>query len=231
MPGDGARGARGDFKLAGDEPGRFSRGMDIQFPKRDYEGYIFDCDGTLIDSMPVHYRAWLETLQAHGLADRFSEDEFYALGGVPTVKLVRILGERHHLELDPERVAAEKEAAYLRLLSEVPVIEPVAAFARRLAAEGGKVAVASGGSRHVVERALQAAGLRELFPVVVTADDVEHGKPAPDMFLLAAEKLGVNPAGCLVLEDAVLGRQAAEAAGMDCLMIPCARERRAGARG
>lgn len=200
--------------------------MEINFPTREYGAYIFDCDGTLIDSMPVHYRAWVATLEEHGVNGVLSEDDFYSLGGVPTDRLVEILNEKHGLELDPAALGDAKEETYLRLLPHVEPIEPVVKFARDLAAAGRRLAVASGGGRVIVDRALYESGLTEIFPVVVTPEDVAHGKPAPDLFLRAAELLDVEPTDCLVLEDAVLGKQAAIAAGMDYLIIPCARERR-----
>lgn len=201
--------------------------MELVFPNGDYAGVIFDCDGTLVDSMPVHYRAWEKVLEIVNHPRLFSEEAFYDLGGVPTDRLVEILNERAGTAHDPEELSRLKEEIYLDLLPEVAPIEPVVRYARSLA-EKRPISVASGGEAYVVDRALVGAGLRDLFPVVVTADQVEHGKPAPDMFLLAAERMGVDPAGCLVLEDAELGRQAAVAAGMDCMMIPNALERRKG---
>ena len=108
----------------------------------------------------------------------------------------------------------------MELLASVPLIEPVVAFARRAVAEGRPVAVASGGPREVVQRSLELAGLAPLFPIVVTADDVVHGKPLPDMFLLAAQRMGVPPDQCLVFEDAEPGHRAAEAAGMPSVHVP-----------
>lgn len=200
-------------------------GFEFRFPDKDYAGIIFDCDGTLVDSMPVHFRAWQDILKSAGYPIPFPESDFYDLGGTPTRRLVEILNQRAGTGYDPDVLGGMKEKHYLELLSEVPPIEPVVAHARRLAGIR-PIAVASGGERYVVERALAAAGIRDLFPIVVTAEMVDHGKPAPDMFLLAARLLGVDPAGCLVLEDAELGRQAAVAAGMDCLLIPNALERR-----
>jgi HAD superfamily hydrolase (TIGR01509 family) len=211
-----------------------SRGMQHQrlqltFPTREYAGYIFDLDGTLIDSMPVHYEAWREALRASGFTREFDEDYFYSLGGVPTAKIVEILNGRHGTHMDPAAVAHVKEEIYLKNLPRIPRLEPVVAFARARVAAGRPAAVASGGGRHVVDAALRATGIRELFGVITTPEDVTHGKPAPDLFLLAAQKMGVPARECLVLEDAEPGRQAAIAAGMDYFMIPGARERAAAA--
>ncbi len=199
--------------------------MILELPCRAYAGTIFDCDGTLVDSMPVHFRAWRQVLEEVNHPQTLSEEAFYALGGMPTDRLVEIFNERAGTNHDPTVLGAMKEKLYLDLLTEVPPIEPVVAYARSLAGRL-PIAVASGGESYVVEKALRAVGIHNLFEVVVTADQVEHGKPAPDMFLLAAERMGVDPTDCLVLEDAELGRQAAVAAGMDCVMIPDAMERR-----
>jgi len=205
--------------------------MKITFPARDYAGYIFDLDGTLIDSMPLHYEGWREALRASGFTHEFDEDFFYSLGGVPTAKIIEILNHRHGTTMDPHAIAHFKEEIYLKKLPRIPRIEPVVAFARARVAAGKPAAIASGGGRPIVEAALRAAGIRELFTAIATPEDVAHGKPAPDLFLLAAQRLGVPARECLVLEDAEPGRQAAIAAGMDYVMIPGARERAAAARG
>lgn len=205
--------------------------MQIAFPTHEYGGYVFDLDGTLIDSMPVHYAAWRSALLTAGFAHEFNEDFFYSLGGVPTAKIVEILNHRHGTHLDPAAVAHAKEEIYLRELARIPPIAPVVAFARAKVAAGKPTAVASGGGRPVVEAALRAAGLRDLFSVIATPEDVAHGKPAPDLFLLAASKMGVPARDCLVLEDAEPGRLAAIAAGMDYVLIPGARERAQALRG
>jgi HAD superfamily hydrolase (TIGR01509 family) len=204
--------------------------MQLDFPARDYAGYIFDLDGTLIDSMPLHYEGWREALRNSGFQHEFDEDFFYSLGGVPTAKIIEILNARHGTTMDPAAVAHFKEEIYLQKLPRIPLIEPVVAFARARRTLGHPTAVASGGGRPIVEAALRATGIRELFDVITTPEDVAHGKPAPDLFLLAAERMGVPPRQCLVLEDAEPGRQAAVAAGMDYVLVPGARERAAAAR-
>jgi HAD superfamily hydrolase (TIGR01509 family) len=201
--------------------------MKIAFPTREYAGYIFDLDGTLIDSMPAHFRAWTQALHEAGFAHEFPEEFFYSLGGVPTARIVHVLNSRHGTALDPDAVTHAKEQIYFDHLPEIVPIEPVVAFARARHAEGRPLAVASGGTRPVVERALLSTGLRNLFTVITTPEDVAQGKPAPDLFLLAARRMGVPPGECIVFEDAEPGRQAAVAAGMDVVMIP--RNGRAGA--
>ena len=187
--------------------------MDLSLvaPPEPYGALIFDCDGTLADTMPNHFAAWQSALQACG-AD-ISEAQFYALGGMPSDDIIRLLNQENGYTLDVAQTHADKERRYVERLTSVGEIKAVADIAR---ANFGltPMAVASGGIRRVVEKTLTAAGLRSLFEVVVTADDVERGKPAPDIFLLAAERLGVPPAECIVYEDGDLGLEAARRAGM-----------------
>ncbi|NBQ57855.1 MAG: HAD family phosphatase [Opitutaceae bacterium] len=187
--------------------------MHLDIPVGDFAGYIFDLDGTLIDSMPIHYVAWDAAMRQAGLAEPLSEDLFYSLGGVPTRRVAELIGQHYGLKVDVEQVFHAKETFFVEKLAAVKVIEPVAAVARRVALTR-PVAIASGGPRDVVVRSLEVSGLKPLFPVVVSADDVVHGKPSPDMFLLAAQLMGVSPERCLVFEDAEPGMRAAEAAGM-----------------
>ncbi len=192
--------------------------MKIKIPEGDFGGYIFDLDGTLVDTMPLHYTAWEAALKKAGLKGRLDENLFYELGGVPSRKVAALLGKRHGLVLDPDAVYRQKEEMFKGSLEKLTVIAPVVEFARKVAASH-PVAIASGGTRDVVESTLRKTGLAPLFPVVVTADDVEHGKPAPDMFLLAAKRMGVPPSGCLVFEDGQPGIRAAEAAGMKWVFV------------
>ena len=193
--------------------------MQLDIPAGDFAGYIFDCDGTLVDTMPLHYRAWDEAMRRAGLREQLSEDLFYSLGGVPTLRVAYLLGRHYGLALDPERVFHEKESLFLEMQGEMEVIGPVVDFARQWY---GRVplSVASGGPRPIVLRTLELMGIASLFPVLVTPEDVAHGKPAPDMFLLAAQRMGVEPNRCLVFEDAEPGIQAAEAAGMRWVHVP-----------
>jgi len=196
--------------------------MQLKIPKGDFAGYIFDLDGTLVDTMPVHYLAWQAALRKEGLKGRLDEDYFYELGGVPSRKVAALLGARHGLTVDPEKVFREKEEIYKASGVKLAPIAPVIEFARK-ARGSHPIAIASGGTRDVVASTLERAGLRDLFPVVVTADDVAHGKPAPDMFLLAASRMGVAPRSCLVFEDGEPGIKAAEAAGMKWVFVPSRR--------
>jgi beta-phosphoglucomutase family hydrolase len=177
---------------------------------------IFDCDGTLADTMPLHWRVWRRLARQHGF--RFTRERFYALGGVPSRDILRLLSREQGLALDCAALAREKEAGYLALLPQVKPIPPIVRIARR---HFGKMplAVASGGSRRVIEQVLQHLGLRRLFAAVVTNDDVSRPKPAPDIFLEAARRLGVPPHCCRAYEDTDLGLEAIRAAGMEAVDV------------
>ena len=192
--------------------------MQLDIPPGDFAGYIFDLDGTLVDTMPLHFRAWDAAMRHAGLNCALDEDLFYSLGGVPTRRVAELIAEHYQLKVDPEAVFHHKESLFQELQGDARLIGPVVDIARRVA-RTHPVSIASGGPRAIVQRSLQLAGLAPLFAVVVTADDVTHGKPAPDMFLLAAKQMGVLPSQCLVFEDAEPGMRAAEAAGMKWVRV------------
>ncbi len=193
--------------------------MKLEIPPDNFSGYIFDLDGTLIDTMPLHYRAWDEAMRRVGLTCALDEELFYSLGGVPTRQVAEMIAAHYGLTIDPFAVFEHKEAIFGDLQTDAKVIEPVAKIARQMALTH-PVSIASGGPRHIVRRSLELSGLAALFQVVVTPEDVAHGKPAPDMFLLAAKRMGVPAEQCLVFEDAEPGMRAAEAAGMRWVRVP-----------
>lgn len=203
--------------------------MELVIPPGEFSGYIFDCDGTLVDTMPLHHRAWSLALQRSGLRGELDEDLFYSLGGVPTRRVAELLGAHYGLAVDADRMFVEKEEIFLELEGELRVIPAVVEFARRVA-RFAPVSVASGGPKPIVRHTLERTGLADLFPIVVTPEDVLRGKPAPDMFLLAAERMGVAPSRCLVFEDATPGVEAARAAGMACVLVPSRTMARPGVR-
>jgi beta-phosphoglucomutase-like phosphatase (HAD superfamily) len=183
---------------------------------RTVKGIIFDCDGTLADTMPLHWQAWQVIAQRHLF--HFPEDRFYSLGGVPSRDILQMLRLEQQLALNPIAVALEKEEVYLPLLSQVRPIQVVVQIARD---HFNKVplAVASGGTKHIIEKVLTLLGIRNLFEAVVTSEDVVHQKPAPDIFLEAARRIGVEPQFCRGYEDTSLGMEAIRAAGMDAVDV------------
>lgn len=191
----------------------------ISFPVDGFDAVVFDCDGTLVDSMPAHFEAWCEALALHGAGGIFKEDVFIAMGGRPTRDIVVEINSEYDLRLNPEAVALAKREAFLKRMSTVCLIREVADFAANLR---GKMpmAIATGGSRHVIEKTLKAVGISDWFDEVVTAEDVAEGKPSPDVFLRAAKLMGVAPHRCLALEDAPAGILAAQRAGMQVIAIP-----------
>ncbi len=176
-----------------------------------FEGIIFDCDGTLADTMPLHWGAWRTVAERHGF--HFPEERFYALGGVPSRDIIQQINEEQNLDLDACQVSREKEEAYLPRLKEARVVEPVVEVAF---SQYGKVpmAVATGGTRKVISQVLSHLGIDHLFAQLVTSEDVTRQKPAPDIFLEAAKRIGVTPEKCLAYEDTDLGLRAIAAAGM-----------------
>ena len=179
-------------------------------------GIIFDCDGTLADTMPLHWQAWQAVTRRYKL--EFPIDRFYSLGGVPSRDIMKMLGEEQGIQLDHVAASREKEAAYLPLISQVEPINIVVGVARE---HFGKIplAVASGGVHSIIEQVLQHLGIRDLFNAVVTSEDVVNQKPAPDIFLEAARRIGVPPEFCRAYEDTDLGMQAIRAAGMEAVDV------------
>jgi beta-phosphoglucomutase family hydrolase len=182
----------------------------------DIRGLVFDCDGTIADTMPLHYEAWVTALKEHGQV--FPEALFYELAGISTVGVMEILNERHGYSLPVREAAERKENLYKSLVPKVLPIEPVVTLVKRYAGTL-PMAVATGGTRSICSKTLQALGLLEHFQAIVTADDVARGKPAPDIFLEAARRLGVPPERCYAFEDAELGLQSARSAGMVAIDI------------
>jgi HAD superfamily hydrolase (TIGR01509 family) len=195
--------------------------MKLVIPEGEFAGYLFDLDGTLVDTMPLHFVAWREALKRCGLGRDLEENYFYSLGGVPTLLVAQRIGEHYGVKLDAARVEHVKEKIYLKRLRTAKLIKPVVDFARRVA-KTHPVAVVTGGMPEVAQGTLKLTGLDTLFRIVVTPADVPpgRGKPAPDMFLLAARRMGVAPERCLVFEDAEPGLAGARAAGMPVVRVP-----------
>ncbi len=190
--------------------------LKLEIPEGEFGGYIFDCDGTLADNMPLHYRAWSRAMEDFG--GTYPEELFYQWGGRPTAHIVEALNERFGLSMEVDAVVRRKEEVYLSLIPEVEPMGPVVEFARSRRGIA-PMAVASGGHRELVVATLEALGILEWFGAVVCAEDYERGKPHPDPFLLAAERLGVAPGECVVFEDSPTGIEAAKAAGMAWVFV------------
>ncbi|NJL47026.1 MAG: HAD family phosphatase, partial [Leptolyngbyaceae cyanobacterium SM2_5_2] len=180
-------------------------------PPRPFSALIFDCDGTLADTLPLHYQAWAETVRRFG--GHLPETWYFQRAGVSTVDLIHKINQDFGYNLPTKPVERAKRQRFSELLSEVqpndPVTKVVAAYAGQV-----PMAVASGGARQNVERTLAAIGLAKTFQSIVTIEAVGQGKPAPDLFLLAAQQLNCSPEGCIVYEDSDVGIQAAVAANM-----------------
>lgn len=191
----------------------------IEFPEGDFDGLIFDLDGTLVDSMPAHFDSWCAALAQYGAGGIFGEDVFYAMGGRPTHDIVKDLNGEHGLHLDPDAIRLAKREHFLNHLDKIALYDEVADF---LKAYAGKVpiGVATGSSRLGAERTLQAVGLSDLIDEVVTADEVKCGKPAPDVYLETALRMEVAPGRCVAFEDAPAGIMAAQSAGMRVVAVP-----------
>jgi len=198
--------------------------MKLPLPAGVFKAYLFDCDGTIVDSMPLHYIAWKTALAEWGCD--FDEQLFYSWGGKPVDEIISTLNKMNGLEMPVEQMGTRKESLYFELLPQLKVIPEVL---EHILAQQGRIpfAVVSGGRRTSVVRSLTAVHLLDRFQTIVGADDYVNSKPAPDAFLLAAARLGVPPADCLVFEDTDLGIQAATAAGMASVLVPSPMERMA----
>ena len=201
--------------------------MKLQIPGGDFRAYLFDCDGTVADSMPLHYIAWKKALAEWNCP--FDEPLFYSWGGVPPAEVVARLNAMHGLAMPVEAVAHRKEIYYYELL---PGLEPVEEVLEHIRAMHSVIpfAVVSGSTRESVTNSLNAIGLLDRFDLIVGSEDYARGKPAPDPFLTAAERLGVAPEHCLVFEDAETGIESAKAAGMAYVRVPLPYERREGTK-
>ena len=185
--------------------------MKLELPARSFRAYLFDCDGTIVDSMPLHYIAWKKALAEWNCS--FEEQLFYAWGGRPVTEIIAALNKRDGLDMPVDAVARRKEDLYFELLPQITAIPEVV---EHIEAKHGHIplAVVSGSRRDSVLGSLTALHLIDKFDTLVCAEDYARGKPAPDCFLVAAERLGVPPEDCLVFEDTDLGIEAATAAGM-----------------
>jgi beta-phosphoglucomutase family hydrolase len=189
----------------------------LRLPLGSFGAYLFDCDGTIADSMPLHYIAWKKALAEWNCT--FDEQLFYTLGGTPVAEIVSLLNKKQGLSMPVESVSSRKENLYMELL---PQLKAVPEVVEHLDAQQGRIpfAVVSGSTRESVTASLDSLKLLDRFDTMVCAGDYKKSKPDPECFLLAASKLGVAPESCLVFEDTDMGIQAATAAGMASVKIP-----------
>jgi HAD superfamily hydrolase (TIGR01509 family) len=189
----------------------------LPLPEGEFDAYLFDCDGTITDSMPIHFVAWQRALEEYGVV--FGEEQFYAWGGRTPAEVIADLNARQGLAIPADVVDRRREQIFLELLPQVGAVPEVL---EHIEAAYGKVpfAVVSGSSRESVTASLDALGLRARFEVLVCAGDYVNGKPDPECYLMAAEALGVAPEKCLVFEDTEFGLQSAAAAGMAAVRVP-----------
>jgi beta-phosphoglucomutase-like phosphatase (HAD superfamily) len=191
--------------------------MKLKLPEGSFRAYLFDCDGTIADSMPLHYLAWKKALGEWNC--ELEEKLFYAWGGMPVAEIISTLNARHALNMPLELVSRRKENLYFDLL---PQLQAVPEVLEHIDAEYGRTpfAVVSGSTRESVTASLVSLNLLDRFDTLVCAGDYKKSKPDPEAFLLAAATLGVVPESCLVFEDTEMGIQAAQAAGMASVKVP-----------
>lgn len=190
--------------------------MKLKLPPGDFAAYLFDCDGTIADSMPLHYVAWKRALAEWNCV--FEEELFYKWGGKANAEIIGTLNQRDGLSMPVEGVAERKEKLYYEML---PQLQAVPEVLEHIEAARGRIrfAVVSGSTRESVTASLNALHLFDRFETMVCAGDYKKGKPDPEPFLLAAANLGVAPEECLVFEDSNMGIQAATSAGMASVKI------------
>ena len=198
--------------------------MKLKIPAGSFGAYLFDCDGTVVDSMPLHFLAWKQALGEWNCA--FSEDTFYAWGGLPVAEVISRLNVEHGLKMPVAAVEVRKEHLYYDNILRLQVVPEVV---EHIEAMYGKIpfAVVSGSTRESVVKSLETLKLMEKFNTMVCAGDYQNGKPDPEPFLLAALRLGVRPEACLVFEEAEIGIRAATAAGMASVKVPSPMARKA----
>src|SRR5215469_10908152 len=191
--------------------------MKLKIPEGEFAAYLFDCDGTIVDSMPLHYRAWKKAL-SEWKCD-FSEELFYQWGGMPVAEVILTLNRERGLQMPVEEVEHRKENLYYEFLPQLKAIPEVL---EHIEAQHGQIpfAVVSGSRRESVIKSLTIVKLLDRFDTLACAGEYQKSKPDPEGFLMAAAKLGVTPGACLVFEDTEMGIQAARAGGMASVKVP-----------
>ncbi|HVW79218.1 MAG TPA: HAD family phosphatase [Alloacidobacterium sp.] len=196
--------------------------MKLKLPEGQFKAYLFDCDGTIVDSMPLHYIAWKKVLGEWNC--EFEEDFFYSLGGMPVAEIIATLNRKHGLAMPVEQVMHKKESLYFEILPQLTAVPEVL---EHIEDQHGRIpfAVVSGSTRDSVTASLTTLKLLDRFETLVCAGEYTKSKPDPEPYLMAAERLGVAPEDCLVFEDTDMGIEAATAGGMASVKVPHPRER------
>lgn len=180
---------------------------------------IFDFDGTLVDSEPNYAESDVATIQRFG--GKFTLKEHHQYIGVGARKFISAMQRKYNLDASFEEIQIIQKQEYMkRALINTPVFPEMKRLVDILKAKGIPMAVASGTQKEILEMLLDKTELKDYFPIVLSSEEVEKGKPAPDVFLETARLLDEPPENCLVLEDSPAGAQAAQAAGMDVICIP-----------
>lgn len=188
----------------------------MQVNLETYKGIIFDMDGTLVDSMSLHLKAW--QLTAEKFDFEYDEEWLYNQGGTPTYGIAELINAKQQRGLDPSALAVSKREFFDQIRHQVALIPETFALLQQLQGQK-KLAIGTGADARTTEFILNTLDLVPLLDVIVNANDVERHKPEPDTFLLAAQKMGLTPDQCVVFEDTKTGLAAAQAAGMDCYLV------------
>lgn len=177
---------------------------------------IFDLDGTLADTMPVHFWVYKNILVDYGI--NFTPELFATLAGIPAVGTIQKLNEIFGTSIDVEKVGHYKEAEYEKIMHKMKPVEPVIELVKKY---HGKLpmAVGTGGYKRLAWKTMHILGLEKYFDILVSAEDVLRPKPFPDTFLKCAQLMGVEPLVCEVFEDGEPGIKAAKAAGMMATLV------------
>lgn len=188
----------------------------IPVPK-EARGLIFDLDGTIIDSMPLHYEGYNHVLAPYGI--HYPQDVFYSRGGIPTRDTMNMIAQNHQIKdfdivsaLEKKRLFVENNLGQLQLID--PVFSIIMSYHGKL-----PMAIGTGSNRRMVNQLLEIFPIGNYISQVVTSDDVTHFKPHPETFLKCASLIGVAPEHCVVFEDGKPGMQAAETAGMQVIDV------------
>jgi beta-phosphoglucomutase family hydrolase len=187
---------------------------------RDIRAVIFDMDGVIVDSEPLHLLAYQEFFNRHNIG--YTAEHNAEFLGTKDIWMAQVLIDRHALPETPESMVKTKEAILMRLLTETAVARPGLSDILTKAKQAGlPMSIASSATLPTIHLVVDRLNIRNYFDALTSGDEVANGKPAPDVFLLAAKRLAVEPRHCLVIEDTLNGIKAAKAAGMMCIAIPC----------